>query len=701
MLVYQTKPSSDNFDTDQSIKNTSILLSMAYAVVTLTLFTPVLSWILILATCACVIRIGFYFSWQVTSIETRTINLLAILAAIALAWFSISLGLLVTMVNLLVMACAFKLMRINSTKDIKQLFSSIVFLTACGLIFQQGIVFFVIYAVNILGLLTALLLFNSPSTRLGNAFRFVGIQSIQALPIAIVLLLVLPQLPPLWQMPVAKGTKTGLSDTVTPGDIAELSQSADLAFRGIFDSQLPNNSQRYWRVMTLEQFDGKTWAQSPTRRQINQQYKQLGNKFSPELQGDHWAYQIIAEASHQPWLFSLDIPSLQTQPEITIEVGHEYQLRAQRPVVSTLRYSVKSYYQQPLNQTLFSIDKRINLQLPDSGNPLTQQWVSKLREQYPNDLSFVNAIQNYFLNNAFSYTLRPAVMHTDPIDSFLFNQQAGFCAHYASALTYALRLGGIPARMVTGYQGGEVQISQVISVHQYDAHAWVEAWLDQRGWIRFDPTAWVAPDRIDYGLEQAMRDEGSFLADSPMSLARFQNIAAFNQLRLWFANIDYQWSKWVLGFNNKQQQDLLRKLFGELSTQKLSFIGIGVVLFIAALLGLYMFPQLRRPERDPIIQLYRQSAAIVSSVTGVKRESKSPNVYLQSIKPKLTNTSFELFEQITMQFVKAQYSDQNTPSTTEKKLLLSELKYDYRRLKKQLLKEPGYKDNAPLNNNIS
>ena len=193
MLLYQTKPSSDNFDTDQSIKNTSILLSMAYAVVTLTLLTPVLSWILILATCACVIRLGFYFSWQVTSIETRTINLLAILAAIALAWFSVSLGLLVTMVNLLVMACAFKLMRINSTKDIKQLYSSIVFLTACGLIFQQGIVFFVIYAVNILGLLTALLLFNAPSTRLGNAFRFVGTQSIQALPIAIVLLLVLPQ----------------------------------------------------------------------------------------------------------------------------------------------------------------------------------------------------------------------------------------------------------------------------------------------------------------------------------------------------------------------------------------------------------------------------------------------------------------------------------------------------------------------------
>lgn len=686
MIFFNSKAEPKHFDTDNSVKSAIILLSIGYGVVVATMLTPVLSWILILGACTCVIRFGFYFGWQVTSIETRTVNLLAILAAVALAWFSLSLGLLITMVNLLVMACAFKLLRVNNAKDIKQLFSSLLFLTACGFIFHQGIVFVVVYTINTLVLLAALLLYNSPSTSISKATRFVGVQFLQALPIAIVLFLVLPQLPPLWQMPTAKGAKTGLTDKVTPGDIADLSQSSDLAFRAIFENTPPNTSQRYWRVMTLEQFDGKTWSHSPTRRQVNRQYRQLNNTFLPELQGDYWAYQIIAEPSHQRWLFSLDIPSVQTQPDIKVEAGHEYQLRAQRPVVSTLNYAVKSYYQQPLNQTLFSVDQRINLQLPDSGNPLTQEWVAGLRQQYPKDLNFVKALQDYFLTNPFSYTLRPEPMHTNPVDSFLFNQQAGFCAHYASALTYALRLGGIPARMVTGYQGGEVQIPQVISVHQYDAHAWVEAWIDQRGWIRFDPTAWVAPDRINYGLEQAMREEGSFLADSPLSLARLRNIAVFNQLRLWFANVDYQWSKWVLGFDNKQQQDFLRKWFGELTPQKLSVIGIGVVLFIGALLALYMLPKLKRQQQDPFIDIYRKSVAIVSDKTGVQRQLDAPNHYLQNVRPKLSQANFTLFERITHQFMTAQYASHSQANAGADESMQLRLKKDFKRLKTQLQK---------------
>ena len=682
MLLHVKKSESINFDTNISSKNTILLLSIAYSLVVVTMVTPVLSWILILALCTFVIRVGFYLERQKTSLATRTVNLLAILAAIALAWFSLSLGLLITMVNLLVMACAFKLLRINSPKDIKQLFASILFLTACGFIFHQGIVYVLIYALNTLVLLTALLAFNAPKMSMLSSARYVGVQVAQALPIAIILFLVLPQLPPLWQMPTAKGAKTGLTDQVTPGDIADLSQSSDLAFRAIFDDQTPQANERYWRVMTLEQFDGKTWRQSPIRRQVNRQYRQLNKTFQPEFKGPYWEYEVIAEPSHQNWLFSLDTPQIDSQPDILVESGHEYQLRAQRPVLSTLNYAVKSYYQQPLDQTLYSIDRRINLQQPMEGNPLTREWIAELRQQYTDDSAFIEAVQRFFFDNPFSYTLRPEPMHNNPVDSFLFNQQAGFCAHYASAFAYALRLGGIPARMVTGYQGGEIQVPQVLSVYQYDAHAWVEAWFDERGWVRFDPTAWVAPDRINFGLEQAMREEGSFLADSPLSLARLKNIAVFNQLRLWFANIDYQWSKWVLGFDSKQQEDLLRQLFGELSPQKLSFIGIGVVLVISLLLGLYMLPKITRRHQDPFVQFYRSSTLVVGDKTGVYRQVEAPETYLQRVKSKLSAESYELFKQITQQFSQSQYQPAHVASHSD----TAEFKRKVKLLNKQLQK---------------
>lgn len=668
--------------TEQQLETgtTALLLAIAFGILTISLFTPVLTWITILAMCATCVRVYVFWRRPTQTLTMRTINLLAVLAALALAWFSLSIGLLLTMVNLLVMACAFKLLKINRRKDLGQLFASLLFLTGCGFIFQQGIAFTAIYIVVIVILLTSLLTLNAPSLKRHDIIRYVSVQLVQALPIAILLFLVLPQLPPLWQMPTAKSAKTGLSDKVTPGDIAELSQSAELAFRATFEDAQPYATQRYWRAMTLEHFDGKTWSISSTRQQVNRQYRSLNREFTPSVSGPSWRYQVITEPSHQRWLFSLDVPKAESTTDVLVRHGHEYQLYASRPIVSPMRYDVESYYQTPMDQTLQSIDHRINLQIPLEGNPLTQQWVEKLRRENPSDDAFISAVKAYFDSLPFRYTLRPPKMPTDPVDAFLFEHQAGFCVHYASAFAYALRLAGIPSRLVTGYQGGEQQSQNVVSVYQYDAHAWVEVWSDERGWRRYDPTAWVAPDRIEYGLEQALREEGSFLSDSPLALARFKNIALFNQLRLWFANLDYQWSKWILSFDRQQQEDFLQRLFGDLSATKLSMIGLGLVGAIALLLFLYVLPLLRNRPRDPMAHEYRLAAALVESSTGLSRNTLAPNEYLHVTKPLLNPAGYKLFNDITDMFLSAAYRPTNDTQQH------SQLRALRRRLKRQIQK---------------
>ncbi|WP_100658326.1 transglutaminaseTgpA domain-containing protein [Alteromonas flava] len=661
-----------------------LILAIAYALITATMVTPLLIWILILAASATITRVVLFARPNYQPLTNRSINLLAVLAAIALAWFSLQLGLLLTMVNLLVMACAFKLMRINAEKDIRQLAATLLFLIGCGFIFQQGIAYSLLYVMITLLVLAGLHSFNAPSLTLQRHVKSIGMMLAQALPIAVTLFLILPQLPPLWQMPTSKGAMTGLSDSVTPGDFAELSQSTDLAFRAIFTNSPPPNYQRYWRVMTLEAFDGKTWSIASQRRQLNRQYQQARREFTPELDGPFWQYEVIAEPSHQRWLFALDIARARAMGDTQIKHGHEYQLLASRPVVSPMRYSVQSYYAEPLNQTLFSVDRRINRQLPQSGNPQTQQWVAELRQQYPENQSLLQALQEHFISSGFRYTLKPNPMPTNPVDQFLFEHKAGFCAHYASALAYILRLSDIPARMVTGYQGGEELSPNVISVHQYDAHAWVEAWVDERGWVRLDPTAWVSPGRIEFGLEHAMQDEGSFLEDAPLSLARLKNIELFNQLRLWFAEMDYQWSKWILGFDSQQQYDLLQQWFGELTAQKLSMIGVGAVMIISLLLGLYILPQLRRHDAYPMNTAYHQCNQLIENLTGIKRGTLGATEYLAKVRTDLPPTIAKIFAEATRAYVQSEY--RKLPSQRDNKAVLQQMRNYRKSLKKQIEK---------------
>jgi len=659
------KPKSNDQSTAQSSSNVALLLLAATLIlVSFSLFSSVLIWILLLVVCGAVIRGAIYFNYYKHLPSIRTLNLLAVLSILGLIYAALSAGLLFAMVNLLILACALKLMQMRSQKDVYQLVISLFFLIGCGFIFNQSIGFSVFYTLLCLTLLLSLACYHGPSISIQKQLKTISILSLQALPIGLLLFLVLPQLSPLWHTPKADGAQTGLSEQITPGDIARLSQSSELAFRATFEDTPPRAQQRYWRAIVMEDFDGKTWKVHAYRQKMRELQLTTKQQFQPKLTGAFFNYEVIAEPTFQPWLFALDIAvPAEPQSNRNIMQSSDFLLFSRQSVASKYQYAVRSYPQALSSQILTLADKKINLTLPEKGNIRTREWAGNLRVQFPNNSDFVAAVLRHFVDNPFVYTLRPEVMLVDPVDRFLFDKQAGFCSHYASALAYALRLGGIPARIVTGYQGGELVNSlgesPYLSIYQYDAHAWVETWGDKTGWQRIDPTALVSPDRIEFGLQQAMQEEGSFLADSPFALARLTNIPWLNNIRLFLADLDYNWSRWVLGFNSQRQRDLFKSILGKLTPERLSILGLGIIITIALLLSLFFLPHWLQKRVGTTQRLYLKALSAFEKAGTHRANWQGPSDFSQQISEHYPPKICDPFSHITQLYLRLTYQNKD------------------------------------------
>tara|TARA_Y100001968_G_scaffold78983_1_gene70268 strand:- start:7535 stop:9556 length:2022 start_codon:yes stop_codon:yes gene_type:complete len=643
---------------DKPIRNqtASALIALVFCILSVSLFDPLLFWVLLISLCATGIRLVMYFGWYQPMPSLRTINLLGVLCCLCLGWFSLQIGLLLTMVNLLVLAGALKLIILNRPRDLFHLFCTCLFIIGMGFIFHQSVVMTLFYGLLTLSLLVAIGRYFSPSQHLPWHIKRLSVMSLQALPIAILLFLILPKLPPLWKMPVSKSTETGLSDTVTPGDIANLAQSADLAFRATFNDAIPPAPERYWRALTLEYFDGRQWSVSPLRKQVRQQYRLLNNEFKPLVSGDWWQYEVITESTNKHWLFSIDvgIPADLNSSQ-AIWQSRDYSLLSETPITSRRAYRVRSYPGTPMDQTLYSIDSRMNLQLPNNTavNPQTQAWAEQLAADNPTQIERVQAVMDYFADEGFRYTLTPPPMPDNPVDDFLFIHREGFCSHYASAMSYVLRLLGIPARMVAGYHGGELLQPKVLSIYQYDAHAWVEAWLEGRGWVRFDPSGVVAPARIQLGLQQAV-DEESFLVNNQM--ARLQQIPLFAELRNLYSLMDYQWSRWVLGFDAERQQNLLALLLGKVTPRRIMYLMLGICLIIGLLLALYFIPHWQRKRPPANLRWFLQATQKAEQITGLERQNDGPEHFADRAARRLSPQSASQFRAICEAFIALNYT---------------------------------------------
>ncbi|HCL75132.1 transglutaminase TgpA family protein [Stutzerimonas nitrititolerans] len=499
-------------------------------------------------------------------------------------------------VVLLIAAFILKLVEMRTRRDGLVLVFLGFFAVVTSYLFEDSLVAGVYSLLPVIALLAAMigLQQNRLAGRPWPTLRLAGSLLLQALPIMLVLFVLFPRLGPLWSLPQPRERAvSGLADSMAPGDIAELSRSGALAFRASFEGPIPERDRLYWRAVTFERFDGKRWSQSFA--------SQLPQPPQWQRQGDSLNYSIVMQPSGRPWLYALDVPQVENDGT---RMMADFHLERRQPVDKPLLYQLTSWPESLREASAAPASLERALQLPAEGNPRSRAWAVELRRAHQDPEAVVQALLRHFNREPFGYTLKPPAVGEDIVDGFLFRTRNGFCIHFAGAMTFVLRAAGIPARVVAGYQGGEVNSAgNYLSVHQFDAHAWLEYWVAGRGWVSVDPTFQVAPERIEQGLEQALADEQSFLEGSPMSLMRYRDIGWLNSLRHGWDNLNYGWQRWVLSYQGERQRDILQGLFGPLDWRKLGVAMVAIVFLMVMLLVLLSVKPWRY-ERDPQQRLF-------------------------------------------------------------------------------------------------
>ncbi len=430
---------------------------------------------------------------------------------------------------------------------------------------------------------------------------------IKAIPFAIVLFLFFPRIPgPLWSLPEnGQINKTGISDKMFPGSVSELADSDEIAFRVDFYSPLPAADRLYWRGPVLTQTDGFLWTQKKQQALKRRLDSVIVNMADP-LQ-----YSVTLEATHQKWLFALEMPLEVNGDNIQ---GHfistDLQVISKNNINQLIQYRVSSTSHFKL-LSLNPQELKAALDFP-ANNPQTlnlgKQWARSLKDKQQIVLQGLD----YFKKQPFYYTKHPDIMLDNPADEFLFDKRRGFCEHYASSFVLLMRAAGIPARVVTGYQGAEKnEVGNYYIVRQSNAHAWAEVWLENKGWLRVDPTAMIPPERIEQDIFNTDLERLNYsslnLPDLPQLSAgqRTMLYALSRQFSQSLDNLKHSWNQWILGYDKTQQQ-LLLKLMG-LSTgwQTLIILLVAGIVFFAALLYLIYLYQ-NRTKTAPLIIWYKK-----------------------------------------------------------------------------------------------
>ena len=522
-------------------------------------------------------------------------------------------------VAFLVLCLISKLWELYKRRDAYVVLNLSLFVLASLFLMDQGIVTTVEVIIGAVIVLLAFIALNDDgNTRGDGRLRTLGVLGIGALPLLVVLFLFFPRLPPLWSVQLSgQQATTGVSDSMSPGDFANLGQSTELAFRVEFADKRPPQQQLYWRGLVFSEFDGVTWRPSPQQREWQpapQMPNWIANALATvpdEVKIAPNRYQIILEPTQQNWLFGLDYPFAQQQD---ISITSNFTLRKDQPVTQQLRYDVLQFAPMRIDPVLSDESRRLNLALPSSGNPQARLLAQQLFAQSDSDpVRYIQAIERWINQTEFRYTLSPPRLTTNRIDEFLFNTKAGFCEHYSSSFTFMLRAAGIPARVVAGYQGGEPSRNgNVWEVRQMDAHAWTEAWLEGQGWVRVDPTAFVAPERVEQGMDALTQARGATMfGDGAGAQISYQQYQMLQTLRRLSDQASYYWQKDVVGYDQDKQADSLLKWFNIRSImQQITWLAVSAISVMAILV--FVIWQRRRkrwhPADLPLAQLSKRIA---------------------------------------------------------------------------------------------
>jgi transglutaminase-like putative cysteine protease len=487
-------------------------------------------------------------------------------------------------VAMLALLLAFKLLEMHARRDLFVVVFLSYFLLLSNFLYSQSMATAAMLIATIIVLLTAQLSFQYTGKVPALARRLRLAASIFAIsaPLALLLFVIFPRIQgPLWGMPSdTVGGRTGLSDSMAPGTLSNLAQSTEPAFRVLFQGAPPAQNKLYWRGVVLGNYDGRTWTRIDAGRELAA--RPVYAPVNIELLGQPIRYQVTLEPHGRRWLYALELPErIHRRFRNPSTVSPELEFLALNPVTERLRYDVSSVLEYTLQADLSPQQLAPWLELPAGYNPRALAWAAKL--QRPGDtLASVNAVLKAFRTEDFHYTLQPPLLGRNAVDDFLFNSRAGFCEHYAGAFVVLMRAMGIPARVVTGYQGGELNpVDRYVTVRQSDAHAWAEVWLAGRGWQRVDPTAAVDPARVETSQARATPPT-SFGMPALSQLWQFGSgeNGWLPQLRYKLAAIDNAWNQYVLDFNPERQRSFLQSF----SSSTAAWRGALAAVLLAALL---------------------------------------------------------------------------------------------------------------------
>ncbi|MDD4913054.1 MAG: DUF3488 and transglutaminase-like domain-containing protein [Sideroxydans sp.] len=515
-------------------------------------------WMLLLVTVACVAAIGATYH----------------------TFFGRDVG-----VTLLILLASLKLLELKAVRDATVLIYLSCFIIITNFFYSQSISTALFMLFTLIVIMATWVNLQTGTLALKPRLRMAGILLLQAIPLSLLLFVLFPRIQgPLWGMPQDAYATSGLSDKMSPGSMGKLSLSDAVAFRVTFQGSAPPRDQLYWRGPVLWDFDGTTWTRG---RNATLQAPTLTDVAQPI------SYTITLEPHNKNWLFALDMPS---QISIPAEFAPDFQLLSKDTVRARIRYNVTSQrsYRANLEEPMPQMVRAFNF--PREYNPLAQKVAQQWRATSQNDEEIVRTALTYFNRGGFEYTLEPPLLGKNSVDDFLFTTKKGFCEHYASSFVFLMRAAGVPARVVTGYQGGEFNdLGGYYILRQSDAHAWAEVWFRNRGWVRFDPTAAIAPARVERGLSAALNNNSAL----PF-LSRTQSTWLIN-LRFNFDSITNQWNQWVLGYDTERQFAFLTRMgMEDITWQKLATNMLAGISLLVGIFTLFLLRRLRIKTTDEV-----------------------------------------------------------------------------------------------------
>ena len=509
-------------------------------------------------------------------------------------------------VTLIVVLLTLKTLELRARRDAFVVFFLSFFTMLTNFFFSQSLLTAAAMLVAMLGLLTALVNAHMPVGKppLMQAAKTASWMALLGAPIMAVLFVLFPRLAPLWGIPSDGMTgRSGLSASMQVGTLASLALDDSIAMRVRFEGPRPLQSELYFRGPVLSTFDGREWR--PLRSGFPARMQMPANL---QTSGPALRYQVTLESNNRPWLLVLDASAMQPAlPGYSLSMTPELQWVADRPIADIVRYSAQSHVDFRHGPLRASASLQDFVDLPPGFNPRTLALAAELRRdpRYADAGApqLIEAVLNRLRTGGYGYTLDPGVFGQHTADEFWFDRKEGFCEHIASSFVVLMRALDVPARIVTGYQGGEQNaIDGFWIVRQRDAHAWAEVWVAGQGWVRVDPTSAVSPSRT--GSFQRLQVPQGVLANALTGVV--SPAFALNMRAMWDA-MNNGWNQWVLNYTQGKQLDLLKNIgFESPGWEDLGYLLIGIIVALSLLGAAWTLWE--RSRHDPWLRLLEKAA---------------------------------------------------------------------------------------------